>query len=427
MKQPEPNAATVQNVQSPAVAQRAATARVRRLQAATATAGQVVASNVAAPATAGQPTEANPDPFDRELKGFQYDVTRGDWPAVKVFLARLPAGRRQGRIRAIDPEPEQHAGHAGQHADANADAMQQMQMNMGMPFGMNTPNAPMPQQFMMERNVFTNQDIFALAQVRSPRPGRRAARRPGPDPPPVAGFGQRGRGLRRQAAGRVETSRPQEAPLTERQAAKVLFGGRLHGRGRRVPARRPRRPRPTTTARPSTCSPATTWPCTPATRRPCTSSRPGRSRRRPWPTGKVDRAQKDEAIRRAVELTPKIREALGRTWLEESFTQRPERGMEIIAAIGADIAAGLADPRLRRRLPAQVARAAKAGRRGPAQEGTRARQGLGRAAWPCWPRPGCTRPSSPTITTTRPASAPACSTTPTATSTTPTTIPSHPK
>ena len=57
--------------------------------------------------------------------------------------------------------------------------------------------------------------------------------------------------------------------------------------------------------------------------------------------GKVDEAQKDEAIRRAVELTPKIRESLGRAWLEESFTSRPERGMEIIAAIGSASAQGL--------------------------------------------------------------------------------------
>ena len=42
-----------------------------------------------------------------------------------------------------------------------------------------------------------------------------------------------------------------------------------------------------------------------------------------------------------MELTPKIREALGQAWLEESFTSRPERGMEIIAAIGAASARGM--------------------------------------------------------------------------------------
>ena len=57
--------------------------------------------------------------------------------------------------------------------------------------------------------------------------------------------------------------------------------------------------------------------------------------------GKVDPAQKDEAMRRAVELAPKLRAALGLAWLEESFTKRPERGMEIIAAIGTSSTQGL--------------------------------------------------------------------------------------
>jgi hypothetical protein len=57
--------------------------------------------------------------------------------------------------------------------------------------------------------------------------------------------------------------------------------------------------------------------------------------------GAIDRDQKNEAIRRAVELTPKIRAELGRAWLEESFTRRPERGMEIIAAIGTESAQGM--------------------------------------------------------------------------------------
>ena len=48
--------------------------------------------------------------------------------------------------------------------------------------------------------------------------------------------------------------------------------------------------------------------------------------------GEVDSEQKEEALKRAVELAPKVREELGQTWLEDSFTKRPERGMEIIAA-----------------------------------------------------------------------------------------------
>ena len=103
--------------------------------------------------------------------------------------------------------------------------------------------------------------------------------------------------------------------------------------------------------------------------------------------GKIDRAQKDEAIRRAVELTPKIREALGRAWLEESFTARPERGMEIIAAIGAASTQGLqthafdADFRLKSMTLQKLAVEALL-RKAPARGKEWAR------ASPCWPRPG---------------------------------------
>jgi len=56
--------------------------------------------------------------------------------------------------------------------------------------------------------------------------------------------------------------------------------------------------------------------------------------------GEVGDAEKAEALRRAVELAPKIREDLGPAWLEQSFTQRPERGMEILATIGSLSAKG---------------------------------------------------------------------------------------
>ena len=56
--------------------------------------------------------------------------------------------------------------------------------------------------------------------------------------------------------------------------------------------------------------------------------------------GDVEKEEKQEALRRAVELAPKVREDLGPAWLEESFTTRPERGMEIIATIGGQVAKG---------------------------------------------------------------------------------------
>ncbi|HVS09059.1 MAG TPA: hypothetical protein VMS76_04225, partial [Planctomycetota bacterium] len=51
--------------------------------------------------------------------------------------------------------------------------------------------------------------------------------------------------------------------------------------------------------------------------------------------GDVDEAVEKEALTRAVEIAPRIQSELGQAWLDESFTERPERGMDILAAIGA--------------------------------------------------------------------------------------------
>ena len=55
----------------------------------------------------------------------------------------------------------------------------------------------------------------------------------------------------------------------------------------------------------------------------------------------IDDKQKQEALKRAVSLAPKVREELGQTWLDESFTTHPERGMEILATIGSAVSQGL--------------------------------------------------------------------------------------
>jgi hypothetical protein len=51
--------------------------------------------------------------------------------------------------------------------------------------------------------------------------------------------------------------------------------------------------------------------------------------------GEVDDDTKKDALKRAVELAPKVHETLGQTWLTESFTTRPERGVEILSLLGA--------------------------------------------------------------------------------------------
>ena len=48
-----------------------------------------------------------------------------------------------------------------------------------------------------------------------------------------------------------------------------------------------------------------------------------------------DRSRRDAAVRRAVDLSTRIREEIGETWLRESFTKDPERGKQILANIGS--------------------------------------------------------------------------------------------
>ncbi len=57
--------------------------------------------------------------------------------------------------------------------------------------------------------------------------------------------------------------------------------------------------------------------------------------------GKIEKEDKQDALRRAVELAPKVKDELGVAWLEESFTKRPQRGMEVIAIIGGEASRGL--------------------------------------------------------------------------------------
>src|SRR5262249_18811875 len=53
------------------------------------------------------------------------------------------------------------------------------------------------------------------------------------------------------------------------------------------------------------------------------------------------RDEKEQAIRRAVELAPRVKEELGQAWLDQSYSRFPERGMDILATLGAVVASGI--------------------------------------------------------------------------------------
>ncbi|MEM7456089.1 MAG: hypothetical protein AAF456_17200 [Planctomycetota bacterium] len=55
----------------------------------------------------------------------------------------------------------------------------------------------------------------------------------------------------------------------------------------------------------------------------------------------VDPDERKEALKRAVQMSTQVSEEQGIAWLNESFIERPERGVEVIAAIGSDTARSL--------------------------------------------------------------------------------------
>jgi hypothetical protein len=274
------------------------------------------------------PDPSKPDPFDRELKGFARDVTLSDWPAVKAFLARLE--KDEGKA-AYDHLLQALA--SGQVGGPGMMPGQVQMMNNGMPMQVQ------PQQIMMERNVFANQDVISLAWI-APH---------GLEKERIDNLGQ----ILRQSTdlghtvedfvsrARVELKKPPKvAALNERQVAKLLFGA-AHAveAGQFLPG--PEKAVKDHDREALNLLARYYLALHDRDKKSTQLEQAWKVTQEALARGKVDREQQDEAVRRAVELAPKVKEELGRTWLEASFTERPDRGMEIIAAIGAATAGGM--------------------------------------------------------------------------------------
>lgn len=267
----------------------------------------------------GQP-KPKKDPIDEELAAFRRHVTLGDWAAVKKYLAGLP-------------EDEAKAGYAHllqSLQNPPAGAMQPQMMMPGMP--------PMPQQF-WEQHSFSADDVLGIATA-APK---------GLDKDLLTSLGAI---LRRAIAGgtavehvvarfKAETAKPaKEAVLTVRQAARLLAGAdepvsaaaflpsldkaaadkdheALNLLARHYVALHAKDKKNADLEK--------AWEATQA----ALAGADG------------PRAEREEALKRAVELAPQIKETLGQKWLEESFTKQPERGMDILATVGGLVSKGL--------------------------------------------------------------------------------------
>lgn len=280
---------------------------------------EVKADTPKGPGKADTPKAPAKNALDLEMETFQKQVTLGDWPAVKAYLKKLPAAEGpaayQQLLQSLQGPPGRGQGN----------------VSMG-PFGMMPMQRP-------ELNAFVVEDVLGLA----------AAAPKGVQQEHVAGLGAI---LRLALDGHTVTpdvvrhftaevdKGAGKAALTSRQAAQVLMGANepvaagafLPGLDKAVADKDSeglnllaRHFLGVHVSEKKVIFLERAWSATQAVLA--------------LDTGKAE--EKAEAVRRAVELAPRIKEELGQAWLDQSFTRYPERGMDILATIGSLASQGL--------------------------------------------------------------------------------------
>ncbi len=271
-----------------------------------------------------------PDPFDEELKQFQRNVTLGNWPDVKSFLASLSEeeGKTAYRqlLQSLRNVPKGVP--PGLPPELEAQFAQMIQARNAQQ-GNKSP----------EHNKFSFDDVIALADAAPIELEKED----------IASLGsilqlpiRDGNAIESLMAHleQVLTAPDDKAIFTRRQVAQLLMAaGQVIEAGKFLPSVEEAREEKDHQAlnllsryylamhaeekEPDHLDEA--WHVTQAV----------------FSLGDIKKEEREEALRRAVELAPKVREEFGQKWLNESFTDEPQRGIEIIAAIGSAAATGL--------------------------------------------------------------------------------------
>ncbi len=251
------------------------------------------------------------DPLENEMAVLSRDVTLGKWDAVKSYLLKLP-------------EEEAKAGYGH--------LLQSLTSNRPEP-GVQ----PQMMQF-MERNKFSSEDVLGLAGAAPHGLDKEAINSLGAILGQALGSGT----VVEYFVTRLKTNlsdNPKQPALSKRQAAQVLLGaGQGVAAGEFLPGLEQaiqdkdhealnllsRHFLAMHQKDPKAVHLENAWKATRST----------------LSTGNVKPEDQEKAVKQAVELAPRIRENLGQAWLDESFTLEPQRGMDILATIGAGIAKG---------------------------------------------------------------------------------------
>jgi hypothetical protein len=284
----------------------------------------------AAPAEPGPEAAPEPDPFDQGLKGFTRNVTLGEWPAARTFLGGLEEDEGKALYRRL---------------------LLVLRTPPGRQVGQPVDFFPNPAQPGPEANVFGLEDVVGLA----------AACPHELDDEAIADLGVI---LRFALIGgnvvegfvelaRAELAKPEgERALERREVARILVEAQQAiEAGEFLPNLETAR----TEADEQGLNLLARHHLARYAKEKETADLEGawRATQAVFESSEIDAKQKEEALVRAVELAPKVREELGEGWLDESFESRAERGKDILATIGSATAGGLmkypTDPDLRQK------------------------------------------------------------------------------
>jgi hypothetical protein len=285
------------------------------------------------------------EPLDEEIAAFQKNVTLGKWAEVKAYLASLP----------------------DEEAIAAYEQVLQSLRQTPSPLPGTLPPGTMPMPGAMqfaERNSFTVEDVLGLAAAapQATNPTAFAPRAALAGVTPVAALAPTGitkeylsslSSILREATNggtlpevvvarfKVEVAKPAEqAVITRRQAAKLLAdAGHPQFIGDFLPTPEE--------AQKAGDLEALNLLSRHFLARHSIDAQAG-NLEKAWAAVQAvlavqggTKIEQEEALLRAVELAPRLEEKLGQTWLNESFTKDPERGMRILVTVGTLVSQGL--------------------------------------------------------------------------------------
>lgn len=276
------------------------------------------------------------DHTDFEIEAYQRNVTLGNWPAVKAFLKSLPEADAKAAYKHLLQSLQTPV--AGQGQPMQAQAVEEV-YTMGGIIQRVVSGGQQGQSPYQEQNLFSAEDLVGVAAV-------------APHGLDKAAVGQLGGILRLALAGptvyevaldrlKKEVAKPaDQSALTRRQAAQLLVAaGRADGTADFLPTVEAAINQNDDEALNLLAGHALALHA--KDRKPVHLEQAWAATQAVLASAGTKKEDKEESLRRAVDLAPKVRKELGQVWLDKSFTDKPERGMEILAILGATVSQGL--------------------------------------------------------------------------------------